>query len=201
MFTQTSAEALELDDEITPNSATFDTQTRGPRFFSAAFPFSPIGNHTDIRRIIESHLPEVSRAQYLGWCYGHNMHWIFPGVSRFRVEEVLFVFYSGRDPSETNHYSGPHKIALLFLICAIGALVDLSQPPLNEEAEHYFQIARVAISQQSILEQVSLITVEMLALMSMYYAMTGGDPRRRETSWSLVKLAARCSIKVSMTGY
>lgn len=79
--------------------------------------------------------------------------------------------------------------------------MDVSQPPLNEEAEHYFQIARVAVSQQSILEHVSLVTVEMLVMMSIYYGLTGGDPRRKETSWSLVKLAARCAIKVSIIGH
>lgn len=160
------------------------------------FPFSPIGTTVEVRRIIETHLPEVSRAQYLGWCYSHYMHWIFPGVSSARVNEVLFVFYSGRDPRETHHYSGPHKLALLFLIFAIGSLVDLSQPPVNEEGEHYFQIARVAAAQQCILEKCSIITVEMLILMSTYYAMTPGDPSRKETCWSLVKLAARCAIKV-----
>lgn len=126
------------------------------------------------------------------------MSWTFPGFPRERVNELFLLFYPDQDSLETPQtFVGPHKLALMFLIFAVAALVDLAQRAINDEAEHYFQIARVAISQQTLLQLPSLATIEMLVMLSTYYSMTGADSLRMETSWSLISMASRFALTVS----
>ena len=108
--------------------------------FSVSFPFTPLGSTADVRRLIESHLPPWERAAHLAESYLTNAAWLFQGVTREQLlDEMLPTIYN-RPPTHDiadedrpyQDYSGPHDLALLFLIFAVGALVDLSQEPYNE---------------------------------------------------------------------
>jgi hypothetical protein len=120
-------------------------------------------------------------------------------------------------------YSGPHDLALLFMVFAIGALVMPEEPGAdglegllptklassssstpahtrNALGEHYHQVARAAIALQPVLEKPSIVTIQTLHLMSIYNAMSGSDLRSEtsmEMTWSLITLAAHLSMTVS----
>ncbi|KAH7891022.1 hypothetical protein F5I97DRAFT_1798533 [Phlebopus sp. FC_14] len=185
--------------EDSSSDPTRDSQTpplpQELQMFSQAFPFTPMGPVTAVREVIESHLPSVDRARYLVQTYLDQAGWLFHGVPREQiVEELLPVYYTDgplRVPEESRN---PHDLALLFLLFAIGALVDLTQEPGNCEAEHYHQIARAAICLQPVLEKPSLVTIQVLHLLSIYNALSGNELTAKETSmettWSLVTLAA-----------
>ena len=176
--------------------------------FSVSFPFTPIGSTADVRQLIESHLPPWERATHLAESYLTNAGWLFVGVTREQlVDEMLPSIYHRptHDVSDEDRpyqdYSGPHDLGLLFLVFAVGALVDLSQEPYNAEGEHYHILAKAALCLQPVLEKPSLVAIQALYLLSVYTAMSGNDVRGNETTmettWSLVTLAAQLAQSVS----
>lgn len=176
--------------------------------FSVSFPFTPIGAPGDVRRLIETHLPSWERATHLAKSYAVNAAWLFQSVASEQVEEMLPAIYKKPRPelSEEDRpyqdYSGPHDLALLLLIFAIGALMDLSQEPYNAEAEHYHILARASLCLQPVLEKPSLVAIQALYLLGVYTAMCGNDHRSGETtmesSWSLLTLSAQLAQSIGL---
>ena len=172
--------------------------------FSQSFPFTPMGPAVAVQEVIESHLPNWERAHYLAETYLEQAAWLFRGVGRLQLlDEMLPVFYKKPVPymlDDSEDYNGPHDLALLFMVFAIGALVDLRQDPNNPEADHYHQIARAAICLQPVLEKPSLVTIQTLHLLSIYNAMSSNEVEGHETSmettWSLITLATHLSQTV-----
>ena len=55
-----------------------------------------------------------------------------------------------------------HQLALLFMVLAIGSLMDVARPAYNIEAEKYHQLARAALFQSPIFEEPTLAAVQTL---------------------------------------
>ncbi|KAI9571978.1 fungal-specific transcription factor domain-containing protein [Boletus coccyginus] len=173
------------------------------RMFSQAFPFTPMGPTGAVRGLIEGHLPNWERASYLTQTYCEQAGWLFHGVSKDQIiDELLPIYYSNGPQEVADDNKSAHELALLFLVFAVGALVDLTQDPGNAEAEHYHQIARAAICLQPVLEKPSLVTIQALHLLSIYNAMSGNELSAKETSMettrSLIVLAAHLSQTVGL---
>ena len=120
------------------------------------------------------------------------------------MDELLPIYYSNGPPKATDDNNSAHDLALLFLVFAVGALVDLTQDPANKEAEHYHQIARAAICLQPVLEKPSLVTIQAIHMLSIYNAMSGNELSAKETetnmetTWSMIVLAAHLSQTVCL---
>jgi hypothetical protein len=119
-------------------------------------------------------------------------------------------FDEGADGEEED-YTGPHDLALLFMVFAGGALVqpgaegdEAHRRQVAAEAEHLHQIARAALALQPVLEKPSLVTIQALHLLSIYTAMAShkGVEEDAETSmemtWSLITLAAHLSQTIGL---
>ncbi|ESK94884.1 hypothetical protein Moror_14051 [Moniliophthora roreri MCA 2997] len=129
--------------------------------------------------------------------------------------------------TSAEEWNGPHDLALLFIVFAIGALVssddkdnsssdlrfeDLeakgdSQAPQSRHqvppiVEHYHQLSRAALSLQPILEKPSIVTIQTLHLLSIYNAMSGdGDDRlgKGETGMEMTWSLITLASHLSMT--
>ncbi|KAJ7220750.1 fungal-specific transcription factor domain-containing protein [Mycena pura] len=131
----------------------------------------------------------------------------------------------GEEEEEEEDYTGPHDLALLFMVFAVGALVQPQPQPqprddsageahrrqIGAEAEHLHQIARAALALQPVLEKPSLVTIQALHLLSIYTALAGGasgaggagdgdgdSEASMEMTWSLVTLAAHLSQTIGL---
>lgn len=160
-----------------------------------------MGPVAQVQEMIEAQLPGWERACTLCETFTEQAAWLFRGVTRSQlIDEMLPTMYGKEATVPSEDYSGPHDLALLFLVFAVGALVDLTQEPSSAEAEHYHQIARAAICLQPILEKPSLVTIQALHLFAIYNAMSKSDVVGRDTSmettWSLITLAAQLSQSV-----
>ena len=130
---------------------------------------------------------------------------------------MLPVLYQRQMPDPGEDYSGPHDLALVFIVFAIGALLrtspardagagaeggELVEVPWGPaQAEHYYQIGKAALSLQPVLEKPSIVTIQSLHLMSVYNAMSGSDMKSEtsmEMTWSLVTLAAHLSQTIGL---
>ncbi|KAG6848803.1 hypothetical protein H0H93_013878, partial [Arthromyces matolae] len=222
-----------------PSSLTTTSSTSGSKsaellaLFSSSFPFTPLGSPEGVQGLIASHLPSYLTATILVQTYLQQCSWLFHGVTKEQLEEMVEEIYSRADPrpaeepvNRESHYSGPHDLALLFIIFAVGALVQPprspsspeSQPPSspsttafsshitsalspNALGEHYYQISRTALALQPVLEKPSLVTIQTLHLMSIFNAMSGSNLQNEtsmEVTWSLITLAAHLSMTIGL---
>ncbi|KAF9445242.1 hypothetical protein P691DRAFT_795733 [Macrolepiota fuliginosa MF-IS2] len=166
--------------------------------FSQSFPLTPIGDTADAHDLVRSHLPPWNLARTLADTYFEQVSWLYHGVTRSQVfDDMLPVIYYKQPPLPGEDYSSPHDLAVIFMIFAIGALV---QPePSNAEGEHFHQLGRAALALQSVLEKPSIVTIQALHLTSIYNGMSGSDLKSdtsMELTWSLITLASHLSQTV-----
>lgn len=129
----------------------------------------------------------------------HGM-WMGRGITRDEVVEILTPLYKHlkdkRTPDrDVPHPVTPHKLAVLYLVFALGALVDLTLPAYSAEAETYFNLGRAALSLRSIFESSDLTTVQAIFLTALFHSY-GGPRYSHEGTWSLISLAAKVSQSV-----
>jgi len=113
---------------------------------------------------------------------------------------MLPVIYRMHDPSPGEDWSGPHDLALLFVVMALSAIIK--KDPSDALGEHFHQLSRAAISLQPVLEKPSIVTIQTLQLMSVYHGMSGPDLKSEtsmETTWSLLTLASQLSKTVRLS--
>ncbi|KAF7358327.1 Zn(2)-C6 fungal-type domain-containing protein [Mycena venus] len=171
-------------------------------FSSSAFSLTPIGPSDVIHALVTSHLPPRVHAHTLVQSYFSQLAWLFRGVTRGQVGDMMRGVYAAYGPrhngaspdgavgneldeepgdGEDEDYTGPHDLALLFMIFAAGALVQPQTSLGNEneahrqhvaaEAEHLHRIARAALALQPVLEKRSVVTIQALHLLSIYTSL------------------------------
>jgi hypothetical protein len=197
----TQAEKRVIPENSAPSTETQETEADylPPliRNLVQAFPLTPSGLPKEhIQEMIESYLPEIQRAVSLCETFLKSLSWMFQVVSRQQIIDHLIpsIYRSGTKSLERPRY-GPHDLALLFSVLALGALVDPALPPYNAEARHYHRVARAALCLQSVFSERSVATIKALHLMSMYYGMSGIESNAG-LCYSLLNLASQAALQV-----
>ncbi|KAF8653676.1 hypothetical protein AX16_003827 [Volvariella volvacea WC 439] len=160
-----------------------------------SFPFSPQGLQVkDILPKIESFLPPQDRAITLIDTFLEHLSWMFHIVSRQQVVgELIPAIYQ----KEKAIPYGPHDLALLLIVLGIGSLVDLTLQPYNLEAQHYYRLARAALTLQPVLTEQSVVTIKVLHLMSIYNGMSGKESNL-EQSYAFLDFAGQVAVRVHL---
>lgn len=86
-------------------------------------------------------------------------------VSREQFDEEVFKdFYNDNfsPPSPPSDSASSHRLALTFILFAIGTLMDPNEEPYNLEAEKYHQLSRAALFKSSIFDDPTLHAVQAL---------------------------------------
>ena len=153
--------------------------------------------------IIRDYLPPWERALTMAEHYLANATWIFRNINRQQlINEMLPTIYGKQSAYAPEEYAGPHDLALLFSVFALGSVLDTSLPvsSAETEGEHFNQLALAALCQQPVLEKPSLVTIQTLHVLSVYNAMLGGDvsggESTMESTWSLVAVACHLAQTV-----
>ncbi|KAH7910916.1 hypothetical protein BJ138DRAFT_49320 [Hygrophoropsis aurantiaca] len=165
--------------------------------FYQSFPFTPSGYHTQgIQDKIETYMPSPERSTALCETFLKSLSWMFHIISRqYIFGELHPSIYNRREnPSKPRTY-GPHDLALLLMLMAIGALVDPSLPAYNAEAQHYHRLARAALCLQSVFIHRSVTTIKVLHLMSVYNGMSGMESNL-ENSYSFLNFAGQVALQI-----
>jgi hypothetical protein len=153
--------------------------------------------------VIREYLPPWERALVMAESYLATATWVFRNITRQQlINEMLPAIYGKRVAYASDDYSGPHDLALLFSVFALGSIMDASVPVATSESEgeHYNQLALAALCQQPVLEKPSLVTIQTMFVLSVYNAMLGGDvsggESTMESTWSLVAVACHLAQTV-----
>ncbi|KAK7470755.1 hypothetical protein VKT23_002174 [Stygiomarasmius scandens] len=183
-----------VDDDV----VSFDNQDIA-RFF-------PLSSEMGSEKLIDtlmSYLPEQPRAWTLCETYLEQAAWMFQPIRREEIiDELLTPIYralkaKGADADSELEPTSPHKLSALFIVFALGALVDLTMEPFNTEAERYFQLCRAALSLRNVFDSPELCTVQTVVLMAYYHSMAG----RRYTldsAWCLMSLGAKLAQSIGL---
>lgn len=118
------------------------------------------------------------------------------------IEDFLTPVYKAKKESEESTYEAntqisPHKLAFLFLVFAQGALMDLTLPAYNEEAERYHHYARAALALRSLIDRPTVETVQSIALMA-HYRGGAGERYPRDGIWAFLSLGCKLAQTVSI---
>jgi hypothetical protein len=202
---------LENDDSVGSPSQTTESESSRSSLpthlqrFSYSFPFTPMGTTKQNINVIRDYLPPWDRALEMAESYLANGTWIFRNINRQQlINEVLPLIYGKRTAYAPDESSGPHDLALLFSVFALGSVMDPSLPvsTAETEGEHFNQLALSALCQQPVLEKPSLVTIQTLHVLSVYNAMLGGDvsggESTMETTWSLVAVACHLAQTIGL---
>ncbi|KAJ7047468.1 fungal-specific transcription factor domain-containing protein [Mycena alexandri] len=172
---------------------------------SNSFPFSAGGAPGRSLDMLFEYLPEQPRAWSLCETYMEQCAWQFRPINREEmIDDFLSPIYKSlRDRKNWNseadfpHTVSPHKIAVLFMLFALGALVDLTLEPHNIESDRYYHASRASLALRSVFDSPEMATVQAILLMSAYHSM-GGRNYTMESSWSLLCLGSKLAQSLGL---
>ncbi|KZP26820.1 hypothetical protein FIBSPDRAFT_819101 [Athelia psychrophila] len=149
-------------------------------------------------------LPPTPRAWSLLEAFMENASCMFqPAKREHLIEDFLTPIYNAKkereDPTldlDARAQISPHKLAVLFLVMAIGANMDFTLPPYNEEAELYYHYARAALALRSIFDSPMIETIHAILLLS-YYHSSAGERHSTDSSWALIGLGCKLAQSVN----
>ncbi|CAL1709670.1 unnamed protein product [Somion occarium] len=166
--------------------------------FYFAFPFTPIGAPRSPARVaLDAALPPYARAMTLSRTLLENLSWMFQIVTlRYLTNELIPGIYGYPVTGRKSGY-GAHDLALLLIVMAVGALVDMTQAPYNAEALRYYVMARAAAGLESMMEKNSLNTVRFLHLLSIYNGLCGKESSLPNT-YALLNIAGIMAQRIGL---
>ncbi|KAL5492320.1 hypothetical protein ACEPAI_3767 [Sanghuangporus weigelae] len=170
-------------------------------WLSHAFPFSPSLSQAaadDLRSTLLAALPDAPTARELTDIYFANGAWMYHPISKDQFDQLIFArvypYATAESPidTETDRDSGSfesHRLALLYIVLAVGILVDLKRSSHDPAAVRYFQLSKAALSLDTILEDPSVPAIQALLIMCHYMFLNDVDSQRWTLMGTVIKLA------------
>ncbi|TFK76007.1 hypothetical protein BDN72DRAFT_756432 [Pluteus cervinus] len=164
--------------------------------------FPSLGSVEQMMDGLFDQLPIQPRAWALCETYLQHVAWSFCPVMRDEIiDEFLTPIYKlvkarqGAGSDRQQLRLSPHRLAVLFMIFALGALYDLTLEPSNDEAENFHLLARAALALKAIYDSPEMATLQAIALMAHFFGM-GGQHYSLDTSWVLMSMGAKLAQSV-----
>ncbi|KAH9989851.1 fungal-specific transcription factor domain-containing protein [Russula vinacea] len=185
----------EEDDITSPASVELPMPNSMP-WRSYAFPFASnvAGHIEDIRAMLLNSLPDNNTVRRQIDIYWRHGSWMYTPIEQNDFYSSIY----GRvfDPEAGSDYDRiqSHRIAVVYMMLAIGALLDLDAPAHSYDANHYYQLGRAALSVDSVFEEQSIPAIQALLLMSHYMFLSDIDGPRWALMGLVVKLAHSCGL-------
>ncbi|KAG9312894.1 hypothetical protein JVU11DRAFT_6327 [Chiua virens] len=169
---------------------------------SGAFPLVPSSHPLQVENVrlreLFWYLPESPKAHYLCQVYYTLGAWMYNPISEQDFfEEIYPLFYAPDVGPPADDPLLSHKLALMFMILAIGSLVDIKHTAYNIEAEKYHQLARATLFQSSLFEEPTISAVQTLFLMTFYLFLSDRHGSNSGTRWAIIGTAIKISQSVN----
>jgi hypothetical protein len=92
----------------------------------------------------------------------------------------------------------PRRLALLFIILAIGSFLDLDRPAEHPDAEKYHSLARAALCEISLLEDTTLETITTLYY-DLWFLLAFSDKKRSHAqAWAIMGLTVKLAQSIGL---
>ncbi|KAJ6485924.1 fungal-specific transcription factor domain-containing protein [Mycena sanguinolenta] len=169
---------------------------------AAAFPISPVtppAHEGESLRSLFWYLPPGVKAAALRDIYFTHAAWMYAPISPESFEaEVYSQFY---DPNASGAIDQPllaHRLSLMFIVLAIGSLMDTNEPAYNIEAEKYHQLARAALFLHSFFDQPTINAVQSLFLMAYYLFLADRHGTGSGARWAIMGIAVKVAQSIGL---
>ncbi|WVW86513.1 hypothetical protein I302_108562 [Kwoniella bestiolae CBS 10118] len=177
-------EASHMTETIRPQSSQLSSMNQ-----LANFPFRNIPSN--VYPFLHSLLPPQDRIEVLLDSYWYLYAFNYNVVSRHTLELYLDNIYNMDPSQEWTQDTHPHKLALIFIVLAMGSLVNPdSNSNHNGESQTLFEAAEVALSISNFMKDHTIASVQTLHIMANFHVY---DDRSRggDRAWPLGGLAMR----------
>jgi hypothetical protein len=192
---QNEAGSEEDDDIMSPSSIDIPMPNSLP-WRSHAFPFASnvAGNIEDVRAMLLNSLPDTNTIRRQLDIYWRHASWMYTPIEQNDFYGSIYSRVFDPDTGSDHDRIQSHRIAVVYLMLAIGALLDVDAPPQSYDASHYYQLGRAALSVDPIFEEQSIPAIQALLLMSHYMFLSDIDGPRWALMGLVVKLAHSCGL-------
>ncbi|KAF8630972.1 hypothetical protein AX17_005328 [Amanita inopinata Kibby_2008] len=201
---------LDVDGSLRGSSEeTFTTQSMEPKLenqdylasealrLSRIFPLSekvsPEQN-LPMRQYLRNILPPRTEAEYLWEQASQNALWQYnPHPSETFFPNLSHHCYESPTPDLC-----PRRLALLFMILAVGCQVDTNRPPDSPDAERYHQCARVSLCEIPVMEETTVETILALFYEIWYLLVFSDKKKAAGYAWGLMGLTAKLAQSIGL---
>ncbi|KAA1468740.1 hypothetical protein DENSPDRAFT_834151 [Dentipellis sp. KUC8613] len=160
-----------------------------------AFPFNTTRSSDSIRGSLLGLLPNASKARQLADIYFQHAAWMYTPIDQREFHDSIFLrIYDPHVVTPEHDPIASHRLAVLYMILALGALLDLEKPANSYDATQYFQLGRAALALDSVFEEQSITAIQALVIMSHYMFLSDIDGPRWALMGLVVKLAHSCGL-------
>ncbi|KAH8093729.1 fungal-specific transcription factor domain-containing protein [Cristinia sonorae] len=150
-------------------------------------------------RSLSWYLPRADEAADLRQIYYTHAAWMYNPVSESQFNDHIFYqFFSPDAPPPTDDPLLSHQLALMYMVLAIGSLMDIKRPAYNIDAEKYHQLARAALFQSPIFEEPTLNAVQALYLMAFYLFLVERHGTGVGSRWAFMGLAVKLGVSMGL---
>ncbi|KAL0567456.1 hypothetical protein V5O48_014535, partial [Marasmius crinis-equi] len=132
-------------------------------WLSYAFPFASSANTSleSLRPSIMSLLPKANHARHLSNIYYRHAAWMYTPILQDDFNNLVFrPIYEG--DSSTYETVSSHNLSIIYMILAIGTLLDLDKAAHSPEALQYYHLGRAALSIDGVFEEQSIPAIQAL---------------------------------------
>ncbi|KAF8630740.1 hypothetical protein AX17_005335 [Amanita inopinata Kibby_2008] len=160
-----------------------------------AFPFASLAPKAaeNVRASLISCLPKTTIAKELCTIYFRHAAWMYTPILETDFYDSIFKPIYDAD-SATCESTVSHCLAVLYMVLALGALLDLDRQPHSPDAMHIFQLGRAALAVDSVLEEQSISGVQALLLMCHFMFLSDmGGPR-----WVVMGMAVKLAHSIGL---
>jgi Fungal specific transcription factor domain len=113
------------------------------------------------------------------------------------IYSILFKSQSTLATNDEPNVVVSHRLSVMFMVLAIGSLMDTRLASYNIEAEKYHQLARAALFQNHVFDEPTLGAVQALYLMSFYLFFSDRHGTSGGSRWAIMGMAAKLGQSVS----
>ncbi|KAF8074745.1 hypothetical protein FPV67DRAFT_1408589 [Lyophyllum atratum] len=184
-------EGFEEEDDVSSHDSPQPTDIPWLNF---AFPFSPPVNKTgeNVRASIIGFLPRTSIARKICDTYFRHAAWMYTPIPETDFLETIFRPVYEQDGTFQGSVSS-HNLAVLFMVLAIGSLMDVDLPAHSSESMQYYQLARAALALDSVIEEQTIPGIQALLLMCHFMFLSDmGGPR-----WVIMGMVVKLAQSVN----
>ncbi|KAI0091797.1 hypothetical protein BDY19DRAFT_885596 [Irpex rosettiformis] len=158
------------------------------------FPFTTASEtRLQVRSFLLSQLPEPAKARHLVDIYYRHCGWMYTPIPETELYANVFSRIYDQPMPIDQDSTDSHRLAVLYMVFALGTLMDLEQPYLSIASTQYYQLARAALSLDSILESQSIPAIQALLLMCHFMFLSFRDGPR----WTLMGLVVKLAQSVN----
>ncbi|ORY28183.1 fungal-specific transcription factor domain-domain-containing protein [Naematelia encephala] len=164
------------------------------------FPF--VASDQSLLSSLHNKLPSKEGAYELARTYYIRVEWMYCPTDRRAIYATLETIYSAPSLYVGVHRIGPHRLATLLMVFALGSIFSLGgsfATPSLPTADYYFSAASslLTVPKMHFMIQHSLAAVECLHMM-VTFLFTTGQPEAAKAAWPLLGVCIRLACGMGL---